>query len=77
MKTRRGIMETAKLTNFQYSFDFFTCKNKKNSKAHNSFERLNQSSEFFEELYNFFIMCHVEKRRAILATCCLNNLYGS
>ena len=39
-------------------------------------ERINKSSECFEELYSFFIMSDLEKRRAILVACCLNNLYG-
>ena len=46
------------------------------SKAHNLIERLNKSSECFEELYYFFIMHHVEKRRAMLVGWCLDNFYG-
>ena len=46
------------------------------SKVHNLIERLNKSSECFEELYYFFIMHHVEKRRAMLVGWCLDNFYG-
>ena len=54
----------------------FTCKTGDMSKANNLIERLNKPSECFEELSYFFIMPDVEKRRSILAACCLNNLYG-
>ena len=40
------------------------------------YKRLNKFSECFEELYYFFIMSTVEKRRAIFVAFCLNNLYG-
>ena len=39
-------------------------------------KRLIKSSKCFEELYYFFIMSDVEKRRTILVACFLNNLYG-
>ena len=54
----------------------FTCKSRKYIKAHNVVECLNKSSECLEELCYFFIMSDVEKRKAILVACCLNNLYG-
>ena len=38
-------------------------------------EYLNNSNEYFEELYCFFIISDTEKRRAILVACCLNNFY--
>ena len=53
----------------------FTCKSRKYIKAHNVAERLNKSSECLEELCYFFIMSYVDKRKAILVACCLNNLY--
>ena len=54
----------------------YTCKSRKNIKAHNVAERLNKSSECLLELCYFFIMPDVEKRKAILVVCSLNNLYG-
>ena len=45
------------------------------SKSHNLIEYLNNSNEYFEELYCFFIISDTEKRRAILVACCLNNFY--
>ena len=76
MKTRRCIMETAKLTDFLSQFLFIHVKTRNISKALNLIESLNKSSQCLEELYYFFIMPDVEKRRAIAGTCCLNNLYG-
>ena len=63
MKTRQNIMETAKLADFVYSFDFLYSFV---SSAHNVIDVLNNS----------FKMSDVEKRRAALAACWLNNLYG-
>ena len=54
----------------------FTCKNRKYIKVHKLAERLNKSSECLEELCYFFIMSDVEKRKAMLVACCLNNSYG-
>ena len=39
-------------------------------------KHLIKSSKCFEELYYFFIMSGVEKRRTVLVACFLNNLYG-
>ena len=44
MKTHRTIMETAKLTDFLYSFNFYL-KTGNISKAHYLIEHLNKSSE--------------------------------
>ena len=39
-------------------------------------ERSSKYGECFEGLYYFFIMPDVQKRRAVLAVCCLYYLYG-
>ena len=68
MKTRRCIMETVKLTDFLSQFLFIHVKTGNISKALNLIESLNKSSQCLEELYYFFIMPDVEKRRAIVGT---------
>ena len=62
--------EIAKLTEFKY------VKAGNISKSHNLIERLNKSNECLEELQYFVLMFDVEKWKAILVACYLNNLYG-
>ena len=71
MKTPRSRMETATLT---VQFWFLHVKTGNISKAHNLIGRFKTSP--VNVLNIFFKMSDVEKRRAVLAVCCLNNLYG-
>ena len=76
MKTRRSIHGNSWIDWLSVPFWFLHVKTGNTSEAHNLTERLNKSSERFEELYYFFIMSDVEKIRAILVGCCLDNFYG-
>ena len=64
MKTRQNIMETAKLADFVYSFDFL-------------YSFVSSAQNVIDVLNNSFKMSDVEKRRAALFPCYLDNLYGS
>ena len=74
MKTRQSIMETDKL--IFYTVLIFTSKAGNLLKSPRFYSTCRQVYWMFGRALLFFIMSVVEKRKAILVACCLNNLYG-